>query len=80
MLVLSPKQVLLVARGQRQIMHQLDSISNLLHEYWGERTRQERTDRPSRVIDVDSIGVPLILTLAVGGLGLFLFKGLTFHK
>ncbi|ESR54098.1 Inorganic pyrophosphatase TTM1 [Citrus sinensis] len=74
------EEVLLVARGQRQIMHQLDSISNLLHEYWGERTRQERTDRPSRVIDVDSIGVPLILTLAVGGLGLFLFKGLTFHK
>ena len=32
------------------------------------------------MIDVDSIGVPLILALAIGGLGVFLFKGLTSQK
>ncbi|TXG51559.1 hypothetical protein EZV62_024083 [Acer yangbiense] len=73
-------EILLIARGQRQVMHQLDNLSNLLHEYRGERSHQERSDRSSRKIDVDSISVPLILTLAIGGLGIFLFKGLTYQK
>ncbi|KAJ9187341.1 hypothetical protein P3X46_002807 [Hevea brasiliensis] len=66
-----------IGRGQRQIMHQLDNLSNLLHEYWA---RQERTDRINRAVDVDSITLPLIVTLAVGGLGVFLFRGLTSQK
>lgn len=74
------KQVLLIGRGQRQIMHQLDNLSNLLHEYWGERSRQERTERANRSIDFDSMIVPLIITLAVGGLSIFLLKGLSPHK
>lgn len=62
-------------------MHQLDSLSSLMHEYLGEKSRQERTHRGSgRTIDIDSITVPLILTLAIGGLGIILFKGLTFQK
>ncbi|KAJ0106366.1 hypothetical protein Patl1_18996 [Pistacia atlantica] len=73
-------KVLLIARGQRQMMLQLDSISNILHEYWGERSRQERADEAGRKIDIDSISVPLILTLAIGGISIFLFKGLTFQK
>uniref|UniRef100_A0A5B7AIY2 Putative uridine-cytidine kinase C isoform X1 n=1 Tax=Davidia involucrata TaxID=16924 RepID=A0A5B7AIY2_DAVIN len=73
------EEVLLIARGQRQIMHQIDNLSNLLRDYWGERSQQERTDRTSRATDVE-IGVPLILTLAVGGLGIFLFKTLSSQK
>ncbi|XP_044477269.1 inorganic pyrophosphatase TTM1-like [Mangifera indica] len=69
------EEVLLIARGQRQIMHQLDSISNMMQEYW-----RERADLASRTIDIGSISVPLILTLAIGGIGIFLFKGLAFQK
>lgn len=61
-------------------MHQLDNLSSLLHEHLGERSRQERIDLASRTIDIDSISVPLILTLAIGGLGIFLLKGLTSQK
>lgn len=56
-------------------MHQLDSISNMMQEYW-----RERADLASRTIDIGSISVPLILTLAIGGIGIFLFKGLAFQK
>ncbi|XP_021286274.1 uridine-cytidine kinase C isoform X2 [Herrania umbratica] len=74
------EEVLLIARGQRQIMHQLDNLSNLLHEYRGGRSQRERTDRTNRTVDVDTITVPLILTLAIGGLGVFLFRSLTPQK
>lgn len=67
-------QVLVIARAQRQIMLQLDNLSNLLQEYRVDnRTRQTRT-YPTTTIDLDSFTLPLILTLAVGSIGLFLFK------
>ncbi|KAK4376534.1 hypothetical protein RND71_002830 [Anisodus tanguticus] len=65
-----------VARGQRQIMHQLDSLSDLLRDRLGEQSRQARTGKRRYIHDIDSIKVPLIMTLAVGGLGFFLFKSL----
>uniref|UniRef100_A0A2P2MBI2 JHL10I11.7 protein n=2 Tax=Rhizophora mucronata TaxID=61149 RepID=A0A2P2MBI2_RHIMU len=74
------EEVLLIASGQRQIVHQLDNLSNLLHEYQGERSHQERADRTNNAMNPDSLVVPLILTLAVGGLGIFLFRGLTSQK
>lgn len=74
------EEVLLIARSQRQIMHQLDNLSNLLHEYRGERSRQERGNRTNRTIDIDTIGVPLILTLAIGGFGVILFRTLASQK
>ncbi|KAA3463209.1 uridine-cytidine kinase C-like isoform X1 [Gossypium australe] len=74
------EEVLVIARAQRQIMHQLDNLSNLIHEYRGERCRQERNDRSNRAIDVETIGVPLIFTLAIGGLGVFLFRNQTSQK
>ncbi|XP_059453324.1 inorganic pyrophosphatase TTM1-like isoform X1 [Corylus avellana] len=74
------EEILVIARGQRQIMHQLDNLSNLLHEYWGERSRHGRRDETNRFMGVDSMGIPLILTLAIAGLGVFLFKGFTSHK
>ncbi|KAK2997342.1 hypothetical protein RJ639_026072, partial [Escallonia herrerae] len=63
------EEVLLIARGQRQIVHQIDNLSNLLREYFGERSREGRTDRTARTTDIEFIGVPLIVSLAVGGLG-----------
>ncbi|XP_009620080.1 uridine-cytidine kinase C-like isoform X1 [Nicotiana tabacum] len=65
-----------VARGQRQIIHQLDNLSNLLRDRLGEQSRQSRKSKRRDITDIDSIRVPLIVTLAVGGLGLFLFKSL----
>ncbi|XP_044492118.1 inorganic pyrophosphatase TTM2-like isoform X2 [Mangifera indica] len=63
-----------IARGQRQVMHQLDSLSNLLRGSLGERSRQVRKTQGSITADVEPIKVPLILSLAIGGLGIFLFK------
>ncbi|CAL1369649.1 unnamed protein product [Linum trigynum] len=74
-------ELLQVARGQRQILHQLDNVSNLLHECWGEQSRKDRTERASSsLMEVDSIAVPLMLTLAIGGLGVLLFRGLASQK
>ncbi|KAK2983917.1 hypothetical protein RJ640_017838 [Escallonia rubra] len=64
-----------IARGQRQIMHQLDGLGNLVRENLGERSRQARTRRKSIIADLEPTRVSLILTLAFGGLGIFLFKG-----
>ncbi|XP_034894255.1 inorganic pyrophosphatase TTM1 isoform X2 [Populus alba] len=72
-----PEQVLLIARGQRQIMHQLDNLTNLLHEHRGERSR---ADTINSTVDIDSITFPLILALAVGGLGVLLFSSMTPRK
>ncbi|XXG55287.1 hypothetical protein AAC387_Pa03g2987 [Persea americana] len=67
------EEITLIARGQRQIFHQLDNLSNLLHENIGE-LRHGRTDGISRTTDIDSLRRPLILTLAVGGISVLLFK------
>ncbi|KAF8037497.1 hypothetical protein BT93_B0405 [Corymbia citriodora subsp. variegata] len=72
------EEILVIARSQRQIMHQLDSMSNLLHEYLGERARQARTNDVTSMADV--VTVPIVLTLAFGGLGLYLFKTLTTQR
>ena len=61
-------------------MHQLDNLNTLLREYWGDRSRQGRTDHTGRALDAEAIGVPLILTLAIGGLGIYLFRTLSTQK
>ncbi|KAH7661777.1 Uridine kinase protein [Dioscorea alata] len=70
------EEMVVIARGQRQIMHQLDNLSNLLHEHLASLTQPRRIDTQSRIFDADSIGNSLIILLAVGGLGIFLLKGL----
>ncbi|XP_024032571.1 uncharacterized protein LOC112095125 [Morus notabilis] len=70
------EELLAISRGQRQVMHQIDNLSNLLREFSGDRFRHGRTEGTSRTIDVDSITGPLLLTLALGGLGVFLFRSL----
>lgn len=67
-----------IARGQRQIIHQLDNLSNLVRANLGESSRQVKTNKRSIMADVQPITV--MITLAVGGLGIFLIKGfLTRH-
>ncbi|CAN6584996.1 unnamed protein product [Malus baccata var. baccata] len=73
------EEILAITRGQRQIMHQIDNLSNLLREYTAERFRQGRTDTAGRMPDIESV-VPLVLALAIGGLGVFFFRGLTSPK
>lgn len=63
-----------IVRGQRQVMHQLDNLSNLLHESMGERSHQGRKTKKSNWPDAEPFKVPLIITLAAGGVGIFLFK------
>ncbi|XP_011008790.1 PREDICTED: uridine-cytidine kinase C-like isoform X2 [Populus euphratica] len=71
------EEVLLIARGQRQIMHQLDNLTNLLHEHRGERSR---ADIINSTADTDSITFPLILTIVIGGLGVLLFSSMASRK
>ncbi|XP_019152632.1 PREDICTED: uridine-cytidine kinase C-like isoform X1 [Ipomoea nil] len=63
------EEVVAIARGQRQIMHQIDILSNTIRETYGERSHQERRGRQETGADIESIGIPLILTLAIGGIG-----------
>ncbi|KAF8039161.1 hypothetical protein BT93_B1649 [Corymbia citriodora subsp. variegata] len=70
------EEISTVARGQRQIMHRLDNLSNLLRDALGERSCHLTTSRKS-VLDTDRMKIPLICTLAFGGLGILVFKGLS---
>ncbi|KAG5521301.1 hypothetical protein RHGRI_033750 [Rhododendron griersonianum] len=63
-----------ITRGQRQIMHQLDNLANRLCENLREKPQQARKERKSIMPDIEPNTVCLILTLAAGGLGIFLFK------
>ncbi|XP_075489951.1 inorganic pyrophosphatase TTM1-like isoform X1 [Primulina tabacum] len=75
------EEILLIARGQRQIMHQIDNLGNLLHEYFGERSHQGRTSHSGGMTDMGvSIGVPLLVSLAIGGIGLVLLRTVTSQK
>lgn len=66
-----------ITRGQRQILHQLDNLNSLLRESMGERNRPARTNS-SKATDAPSepLTVPLAVTLAVGVLGVIIYKGI----
>ncbi|XP_077214975.1 inorganic pyrophosphatase TTM2-like isoform X1 [Tasmannia lanceolata] len=70
------EDIAVIARGQRQLIHQLDNLSSFLHEKVEEVDRRGRTHGKSIITDVDFCRNPLILTLAIGGIGIILFKGL----
>ncbi|XP_010416228.1 PREDICTED: uridine-cytidine kinase C isoform X1 [Camelina sativa] len=73
------EEVVLVARGQRQIMHQMDTLSNLLREYVGERTRIERLDSNRTNSTTQNLGsstVTILLGLAIGCVGIFAYSRL----
>lgn len=74
------EEISVIARGQRQIMHQLDNVSNLLREKTGERPRQVRTNRKRIIPNVEPIAIPIVISLAIGGLGIFLVKRFSIMK
>ncbi|XP_020979856.1 uncharacterized protein LOC107643768 isoform X2 [Arachis ipaensis] len=70
-----------IARSQRQIMHQLDNLNNLLRGSLGEKSHQTRTSsRKSIAGDSDSTGTRVMAAVTVGCLGIFLMKGLLTRK
>ncbi|XVE85661.1 hypothetical protein DITRI_Ditri17bG0108600 [Diplodiscus trichospermus] len=70
------EEISTVARGQLQIMHHLDNLSNLLHGKLRERSQLATTRSKNMVAGAEPIKVPLVLTtLAIGGLGIFLYRG-----
>ena len=71
---LLPTQIMNISRGQRQVIHQLDNLTNLLHEHLV-LTRQANTAGRNRVLDIDTVICPLIC-LTVASIGYFMFKGL----
>lgn len=77
------EQVLLIARGQRQVMHQIDNLSNLLRDYVSEKGQQggsDRRDKGTRLTELESLGLPVIATLVIGGLGFLLCRTLYTQK
>ncbi|PKI62511.1 hypothetical protein CRG98_017135 [Punica granatum] len=68
-------EISVIAKGQRQILHQLDNLSSLLRETYG-RAPKARTNRTTVKFDAEKIKAPLVLSLVVGGLGIILLKGL----
>ena len=71
---LLPTQIMNISRGQRQVIHQLDNLTNLLHEHLV-LTRQANTASRNRVLDIDTVICPLICP-TVASIGYFMFKGL----
>ncbi|GAB2280140.1 Inorganic pyrophosphatase ttm2 [Dionaea muscipula] len=73
-----------IARGQRQIIHQLDNLSSFLRENIGERPRQtnggssssSRDRKISSLVEeeFELVKFPLVLTMALGAVGVFLYK------
>ncbi|WOH07778.1 hypothetical protein DCAR_0727212 [Daucus carota subsp. sativus] len=68
------EEILSIARGQRQILHQLENLTNNLHNL-GEVFHQTKSVRKSLFVDYERISGSVILTLAIGGVGIFLFRG-----
>lgn len=56
-------------------MHQLDNLSTFLRENMTDRSREATMCKKSVMGEVEPVRFTLILTLAIGGLGIFLFKG-----
>ncbi|GAB2297106.1 Inorganic pyrophosphatase ttm2 [Dionaea muscipula] len=79
------EEMVSIGRGQRQIIHQLDNLSSFLRENLvGERARQaSRGDRKISLVELEDIEptkFPLVLTVALGALGVILYKTYLTHK
>lgn len=61
------KQISGIVRGQRQVMHQLDTLSNLLRESLGQRSEQVRRGRRSMIPDIEITKIAVILSVGVLG-------------
>lgn len=71
---LFPSQINAISRGQRQVIHQLDNLTSLLHEHLA-LTRQGNAVRRNGILEMDMSICPLI-ALTIGGFGYLVFKSL----
>ncbi|KAK6921838.1 Phosphoribulokinase/uridine kinase [Dillenia turbinata] len=74
------EEVLIISRGQRQILHQLDNLSKLLRESMMESPCQVRKGRINALPLTETFTVPLAATLLIGGLGVVLFKSFSLRN
>ncbi|KAK7306986.1 hypothetical protein VNO77_39656 [Canavalia gladiata] len=65
-----------ISRSQRQIIHQLDNLNNLLRGSLGEKSHQTRTNKKNIETTSESMGARVMVAVAVGCLGIFLMRGL----
>uniref|UniRef100_A0A0E0K478 CYTH domain-containing protein n=1 Tax=Oryza punctata TaxID=4537 RepID=A0A0E0K478_ORYPU len=63
-----------ISRGQRQVIHQLDNLTSLLHEHLA-LTRQGNAVRRNGILEMNMSICPLI-ALTIGGFGYLVFKSL----
>ncbi|KAL3644614.1 Inorganic pyrophosphatase ttm2 [Castilleja foliolosa] len=63
-----------ISRGQRQLMHQLDNLSNFLHDSLGERLERDKRHKRCENDPSTKKIVMILGSLAVGGLGIVLVK------
>ena len=69
------EEITVLSRGQRQVIHQLDNLTNLLHEHLV-LTRQGNAMSRNRIQEgIDMAICPLII-LTIGSVGYFVFKSL----
>ncbi|KAI4379186.1 hypothetical protein MLD38_005513 [Melastoma candidum] len=70
------EEISAIVRGQRQVMHQLDSLGSLvrgsMRDVGGSCRPQDNRRSTS---DTGRLKVPLFCAVALGGLGIYLFKG-----
>ncbi|TVU28190.1 hypothetical protein EJB05_19699 [Eragrostis curvula] len=69
------EEIMIISRGQRQVIHQLDNLSSLLHEHLV-LTRQANAANRNRMLDMDTVVCPLIC-LTVGSVAYFIYKSLS---
>jgi hypothetical protein len=72
---LFPKQIMVLSRGQRQAIRQLDNLTNLLHEHLVLTRQGNGTSRNWIQEGIDMAICPLII-LSLGSVGYFVFKSL----
>jgi len=79
------EEISTISRGQRQVMHQLDNLCNLMRESSAERSRLARTgssnsgnrgrsSKSSFLSNVESNKLPLVLTVAICSIGIIVIK------
>ncbi|GJM86590.1 hypothetical protein PR202_ga02461 [Eleusine coracana subsp. coracana] len=69
------EEIMIISRGQRQVIHQLDNLTSLLHEHLV-LTRQANAASKNRLLDMDTAICPLIF-LTVGSVAYFMYKSLS---
>lgn len=71
------EEIQAIGRGQRRITHQLENLCSLLQENLGNMSCRIRKEGKRNIIaDFDTIKLPAALVLAaLGGFGVFLYKG-----